>query len=196
MTKFVLASASKPRAQILHQMGLHFTQQATMVAENLDPELYPTKEAYCDATSRLKCDSIQPTDNETVYITADTIVIVGEGTKEEMLEKPANYEDAKRMLMLYVEYKQARVYTSVCVRKGNSILQRGRTTIVHFRDNLSSADIDSFLTTHYSTVCKGCGALVVLGPSCLLIDEIQGCYLNSAGLSPAVLLDLLHCIHH
>ena len=191
MANIVLASASKPRAQILTRMGIKFTQIATNVPEDLDPRAFSSCEAYCDATCRLKCGSIVPEGN-TVYVTADTVVIVShENGGDELLEKPKDREDAERMLMLYVKYKQARIYSSICVRISDKTLQRGCTTLVNFRKNLSQNHIEAFMREHYDTIKAGSGALVVLGPTWVLIDSVQGCWLNGAGLSPAVLLDLL-----
>src|SRR5690348_13626205 len=95
--KLVLASASPRRQQLLNAAGISFTVQPSHVPEEVRPG-----EAPMDYSERLafdKANAVWQTiakdeHKTTIVLGADTIVVVD----EHILEKPADNNDAKRML--------------------------------------------------------------------------------------------------
>lgn len=92
--RIILASGSPRRQYLLRELGLNFEILATRVDERYPEGLTPPEIALYLA--RLKADAVDFSayDDQTIVITADTIVILG----DEILGKPADYAEAVTML--------------------------------------------------------------------------------------------------
>src|SRR5437762_8810005 len=92
MTPLILASSSPRRAEILRAVGWPFETQATGVDETrLDAE---APEDFVRRLAREKAEAVARTRLFGLVLGADTTVVVD----GEVLEKPRDEEDARRML--------------------------------------------------------------------------------------------------
>lgn len=183
--KIILASASAPRAHILHLLGIPFEQRPTGAAEDLPKSAYGSPHAYCDATCRLKASLIVNPESDTIYIVADTIVI---SPSHEILEKPRDKTDARRMLTMHRDSGQAELYTSMCIMGPGGVFEHGQSTQLQIRNDIQDWEIDVYLETFWEECCTGSGALAIMGSSARWIEAVHGCFYNGAGLSPGPLL--------
>ena len=90
--KFILASSSPRRRELLASIGLDFEVMPSHV-----PEVHEKGEApeeYVARLSRDKANALAQQHRHRWVIAADTTVHLG----DELLEKPADPDDAKRML--------------------------------------------------------------------------------------------------
>src|SRR5437660_223341 len=92
MKKIVLASNSPRRKQLLKQLGLEFTVVPSNVIEKLNPRLKPRHQV--EALALQKAEAVAKQFDDAIIIGADTLVALG----DEVLGKPTDLQDAKRML--------------------------------------------------------------------------------------------------
>lgn len=137
----VLASASPRRRHLLH--GLDMPVEITQVeVDETPPEGVPAEEvAEFLACKKADAWTGQLADNQ-VLVTADTTVLIG----DQLLNKPVDAEDAKRMLCL-LSGKQHRVITGVCLRTARKSHSFSDTALVRFR-KLSEAEIQYYVERH------------------------------------------------
>ena len=182
MSKFILASASPRRREILETIGLEFdilvsSADESRVDRTIPPELLVQELAMLKAS-----ESAKYAKPGRYIIGADTVVVF-EGN---VLEKPKDTEDAKRMLRM-LSGKAHYVYTGVCVfhTSDNKAVSGSEKTTVYFRE-LSDAEIDAYVATNEPM--DKAGAYGIQGIGSLLIEKIEGDYFNVVGL-PVVRLN-------
>ena len=109
---------------------------------------------------------------------ADTVVVL----QDQVLEKPADPEDAKRMLRM-LSSREHRVITGVCLaeRAHNSIQRdvRAETTRV-WMNEIGEEDIEAYVAT--GEPMDKAGAYAIQGIASRWIPRIEGCYFNVVGL--------------
>lgn len=123
--------------------------------------------------------------NDTV-IGCDTSVIIG----NEILGKPKNNEDAKRMLKL-LSNNTHKVITGCAIFKGRKSISFSETTEVIFHQ-LSEKEIDDYIETGEPS--DKAGAYGIQGKGSLLVKGINGDYFNVVGLPVAKLNKVLKMI--
>lgn len=181
---FVLASASPRRKQLLQSIGI----SAQIIPANIDedklkdlsPEKMVSQLAMLKAT-----DVARSFKGETYVIGADTCVCVG----GEILGKPHNIADAKRMLEM-LSGKVHTVYTGYCVvdcKSGNAVSKCEKTE-VKFR-TLSEKEIDAYIKTREPM--DKAGAYGIQGKGSVFIEKIEGDYFNVVGLPLCALTQML-----
>lgn len=206
MPSLVLASASPRRQDLLLQAGFAFTVQPADVDESPRPaedgialaiRLAQAKaEAAAVAEQRaltgIFVEPDQPTElhQQLVFLGADTVVVAASG---EILGKPANDEDATRMLSL-LSGATHQVITGVCVHA--PYLQRTETaaaltwvTVL----TLSPHEIDAYLATGESQ--GKAGAYAIQGRFARSVQSIHGDYSNVVGLPLALVTSMLEPFH-
>ena len=92
MKELILASASPRRADILKMMGLCFRTVPSGVSEDVHAPLRPPDHVL--QISRRKALAVAQEEQAGLVLGADTVVALG----DEILEKPADAADARRML--------------------------------------------------------------------------------------------------
>lgn len=122
---------------------------------------------------------------ETV-IGSDTSVIID----NEILGKPKDINDAKRMLKL-LSGKTHKVVTGCAIFKNGKSVSFSETTEVTFYP-LSDKDIEDYISTHEPF--DKAGAYGIQGKGSLLIKGINGDYFNVVGLPVAKLNKVLKMI--
>jgi septum formation protein len=166
-----LASQSPRRREILKQAGFEFTVRAAGV-----PELHVPGESPIEYVRRLSLAKAVAAARETgeVVLGADTVVVLD----EHILEKPADDEDARRMLRMLSGREHA-VVTGIALVHPCGIIQDHAETQVHFI-GLNDQEIDEYIAS--GEPADKAGAYAIQGLASKFIDRIAGCYFNVVGL--------------
>lgn len=109
-----------------------------------------------------------------IVLGADTVVVLG----QEVLEKPTNLDDARRMLGL-LSGREHRVITGFCLRHAGGRDVEHVSTVVRFAV-LTAAEIDAYVAT--GEPLDKAGAYAIQGLASKFVERIDGCYFNVVGL--------------
>ncbi|MCL4694230.1 MAG: septum formation protein Maf [Candidatus Hydrogenedentes bacterium] len=188
MIPLVLASASPRRYALLSALGIDVQVLASGVDE-VDEGAEPAGIVIANAVAK-RDDVAKRLEVPSLVIAADTLVFLG----EEVLSKPADLDDARRMLRNLSGRSHEVVTGLAVVDTGIGQSATGsETTRVTFRE-LADDEIEHFV--HAVKPVDRAGAYTVDGPGSLLVAGYEGCFQNVLGL-PIVRLDrLLRTIGH
>jgi septum formation protein len=177
--KFVLASASPRRREILSHLGLNFTVLCADADESSDEK---KGERLVEILSRRKAEAVRDVlvgagtlTPDTVILAADTVVVSPKG---EILGKPRDEADADRMLRL-LSGRTHRVISGICVISGDKTVTAHEVTKVAF-DRLPDEVIARYIATGEPN--DKAGAYGIQDTACLWIKGIDGDYFNVVGL--------------
>lgn len=106
--QFYLASASPRRAELMRRMGLRFEIRPTHVEEDDSGSAGPEEMVMQNA--KLKASTLSDLEPDALVLGSDTTVALG----EQVLSKPTDMEDARRMLQMLSGRTHA-VYTAVAL---------------------------------------------------------------------------------
>ncbi len=178
----VLASKSPRRQELLGRLGLDFTVMTEDIDETMDPALPLEREILrvSIAKARAVQDRTKPDD---LIISADTVVCV-DGRR---LGKPADAEDAKRMLRM-LSGRAHTVVSGLCVLRGGRCETEAVSTQIHFRP-LSAREIDAYVAS--GEPMDKAGAYGIQGLAAIFVDKLDGDYYNVMGLPLCALAELL-----
>jgi septum formation protein len=183
VTRFVLASSSPRRRQLLESIGLQFDVIPSAVPEELDRG--ETPEEYVIRLSREKAAAVAETNRDRWIIAADTIVVLG----DQVLEKPHDTADAKRMLAAIAGQTHV-VYTGVTVKCLQKNYADTHVAVSEVRMlPLSAKEIDWYVGT--GEPLDKAGAYAAQGAGALFIESIHGSHTNVVGLPLALLFQML-----
>ena len=186
--KYILASKSPRRREILEMLGVKFeviTSDADESSKTTDPyklveELSLRKgEAVKNALLAQGCDL-----SDTVIISSDTIVAID----GEILGKPTDEEDAKRMLRLY-SGREHEVVSGICLIGADKQGVTHEVTKVTF-DEMDEETIRSYVRA--AQPYDKAGAYAIQGLASAYISGIVGDYFNVVGLP----VHKMCCLHH
>ena len=181
--KFILASASPRRRELLASIGLDFDVIPSSIPEIRGDGESP--EEYVARLSREKAAAIAAKHPERWIIAADTTVLLG----EELLEKPADPADARRMLAV-IAGKTHVVYTGVTLQNLAGGYHDTRVAESEVRMlPLSEREIAWYVGT--GEPLDKAGAYAVQGIGAMFIDSVHGSYTNVVGLPLALLYQML-----
>jgi septum formation protein len=171
----VLASRSPRRAEILRLAGIPFLVRPASVDETpLDAE---EPEHYVKRLAEIKAFAVAVSPEEVVLGADTTVVISGE-----MLSKPSDAADARRMLTLLAG-RRHEVMTGICLKRGASLVRDWAVTSVWFAP-MSQREIDDYVATREPL--DKAGAYAIQGLASKFIEKIEGCYFNVVGLPVAL----------
>lgn len=182
--KYILASKSPRRSEILQNLGIPF-RVVTADTDESSPLTDPC--ALVEELSRRKGESVRQkllSEGEdlsgTVIISSDTVVATAEG---EILGKPRDEAEACRMLGL-LEGKTHRVVSGISLL---GTLADGKTVVGTSHEvtlvTFDSMDADTVLRYVRATnPYDKAGAYAIQGMASAWISGIQGCYFNVVGL--------------
>lgn len=182
--KYILASMSPRRRELLSAMGLNFDVCPADIDENIgitDPKLLVRELALLKAGHIAK----EHVGENVIVIAADTVV----AADGEILGKPKDEDDAFRMLTMLSGRKHT-VYTGYCCADAMT----GRTTAkyaatdVYFRD-LKEDEIRAYIAT--GEPMDKAGAYGIQGGASPFVRALDGEYENVVGLPVAALKALL-----
>jgi len=180
----VLASASPRRAELLKAAGIGFDVIPADVDEAMDPEDTPA--GYVRRVAQLKAEAVIPFAPGRTILAADTVVVVD----NEVLGKPADAADARRMLRL-LSGREHTVMTAVCLvnpaAESGRIQTRVARTTVEWAP-LSDEDVDWYVAS--GEPMDKAGAYAIQGLASRFVTRIDGSYSNVVGLPVAVVYDL------
>lgn len=179
--KFILASSSPRRRELLASIGIDFEVIPSHV-----PEVHQEGEApeeYVARLSRDKANAIAGAHPGRWVIAADTTVLLG----DQLLEKPVDGADAARMLATIAGRTHV-VYTGVTLQNGDSSETRVAESEVRMLP-LTAPDIEWYVRT--GEPLDKAGAYAVQGIGAMFIDSIHGSYTNVVGLPLATLFQML-----
>ena len=176
--KYILASKSPRRREILEMLGVKFeviTSEADESSDITDPcqlveELSLRKGlAVRDALLAKGYDL-----SDTVIISSDTVVAID----GEILGKPHDEEDAKRMLRLY-SGRDHEVVSGIC------LIGKDVQGVAHEVTTVTFDEMDEETICNYVAAAKPydkAGAYAIQGLASAYIEGIKGDYFNVVGL--------------
>lgn len=181
----ILASASPRRKELMQLICPSFRVIPADCGEAV-PEALGARDVP-GFLSYQKCSCISQVYQKSVVIGCDTVVTTADG---EILGKPKNEEDAKRMLRL-LSGRMHTVDTGVSISHNGHIDTFTETTKVWFND-LTDEQIDDYVAT--GEPMDKAGAYGIQGEGTLLVDKIEGDFFNVVGLPVSKLAGRLHDI--
>jgi len=177
-TKLILASASPRRAEVLRNAGFVFEIRPANVDETLLPQ--EPAEDYVRRIANAKAQAVtgpaRAAGERAMVIAADTTVLA-EG---QILGKPADAEDARRMLRLF-SGKTHEVLTALAViniASGNKALHVEKTRVEFLK--MPEDEIERYIQT--GEPFDKAGAYGIQGIAGRYATRIEGCYFNVLGL--------------
>ncbi|HTK55696.1 MAG TPA: Maf family protein [Gemmatimonadales bacterium] len=172
-----LASASPRRKQLLEMLGLPIRVVPSHIPEAPLPRETPL--AYSKRLAREKSRAVP---GEFV-LGADTIVVMD----EHLLEKPADVEDAVRMLTL-LQGRSHEVISSVALAHNGKEEVRTDITKVTFRE-CDEAMLRAYVAT--GEPMDKAGAYGIQGYGAALVEKVEGDFFGVMGLPVRLVLELL-----
>jgi len=133
----ILASNSPRRKEIMHNAGFGFSVKVIPTDEAFPADM-PVEDVPA-FLARNKAECFRETLNDEMVLCADTVVIV----ENEIINKPADIDDARRMLRL-LSGRVHRVITGVCIMTKEETTTLSDTTYVTFKP-LSEWEIEYYI---------------------------------------------------
>jgi septum formation protein len=181
--RLILASASPRRAELLTAAGFEFEVIPADVDETPKPAERPSDYALRVARDKANAVEARCRKSGAAILAADTVVVA----KEEILGKPRDHLDARRMLRL-LSGGVHDVHTAVVVRHEGAERSEVVTTRVWFQP-LDEAEISWYVA---SGEPEGkAGAYAIQGRAARFIERIDGSWSNVVGLPVATVHRLL-----
>jgi MAF protein len=187
--RFVLASRSPRRCELLSLTGLPFEVIATETRESRQPGETPVEYAR-----RLSLDKAWAAasclDDAALVLAADTIVVDG----DEVLEKPADIQDAVRMLR-QLRGREHMVYTAVTLLDTacHELLTEVIGSPVRMR-SYSDGEIEAYIAT--GDPFDKAGAYAIQHDGFRPVEQPEHCFANVMGLPLCHVTRLLRTLGH
>lgn len=185
-TKIILASTSPRRREIFERLGLDFEimiPEGCVEQKNGDPVRLVERNSIAKAQNVLK----KIGDRKGRYLISgfDTIVSL----KRRILGKPLNIEEAYSFID-FLSGKVHRVISGICIIDSKTGRYESDTEIteVKFR-SMEPEEIKKYLARE--DVMDKAGAYNIDGAGALLVEKINGCFFNAAGVPVFKFIDLL-----
>ena len=185
MKKFILASTSPRRRELLKNTGIDFEVKSPDFDENILNKQFSYNLVKNIAEN--KALSVKRKINyPAVIISADTVVI----NNDIILGKPKDFDDALNMLKA-LNNKTHKVVTSVCVidTGTNKKIIKSETSEVTF-NNVNENDLKSYINNFKPYDKAGSYGIQELPKG--FIKEIKGDYENIVGLPVKLLINMIH----
>lgn len=172
MKRFILASASPRRKEILANAGFEFDIIVSDVDENITEDLSPSETV--EELAKRKALAVWEENKDAVVFGCDTVVAVD----GKILGKPRDDDEAFDMIKM-LSGKAHTVSTGVCICASDKVSVFSNTTQVEFYP-LSDETIRGYVATGESS--DKAGAYGIQGFGSVLIKEIKGDYFSVMGL--------------
>jgi septum formation protein len=181
LPQLVLASGSPRRAEILSSVGWTFTKVVPDIDETERDSESP--ENYVQRLAEEKAQAVSHQHPDSMILAADTTVVID----EQIIGKPADLDDARRMLTM-LSGRWHDVLTGVAVKRDGKIDVGMERTGVKFSE-MSNEEIE-YLARMGDPLDKA-GAYAVQAQAALFIEQIRGDYWNVVGLPISLVYRLL-----
>lgn len=169
----VLASGSPRRRELLGRFGKPFKVIPARGEEHAPAGLTPAETVMALAEQKAR---------EVAALCADTAVVLGADTVVELdgvlLGKPRSEEEAFAMLSS-LSGRSHRVFTGLCVIRGDRVLTDCEETAVHFRA-MTPEEIRAYIAT--GEPMDKAGAYGCQGVGALFVEKLEGDFYNVMGL--------------
>jgi len=175
----VLASKSPRRLQLLQAAGFAVEVRPSHVDESPLPG--ESVDAMVQRLCRMKAEACPVHDHP--VIAADTLVALD----GKALGQPEDIAVAKRMLQ-HLSGREHKVFTAVCVRLGQQLLDGMAETRVRFR-TIGEQELDIYL--EHNEVLDKAGAYAIQAGAASFIEAVDGPMDNVIGLPLALTRELL-----
>lgn len=179
--RVILASQSPRRKELLSLFGFPFDVVPSMADES---GVTGSGAERVSILARKKAAEVASRFPDALVIGSDTLVCSG----SEVLGKPADAEDAARMLRL-LSGSWHEVHTGVCLIGGGKTLVKTETSRVHFQP-MTSKEIDWYIAT--GEPFDKAGAYAIQGIAGIFIDRIEGSHSNIIGLPLSLVRECLN----
>jgi len=182
--RFILASGSPRRSQLLREVGLRFTVEVPDVDEEMRNG--ESAEALVERLARDKADTVaRRIQGDAQILAADTVVVLD----ERVIGKPVDTGDAVAML-LRLSNRTHSVLTGYALQptRGDDLLSGVEASQVTFR-SIERAEAEAYVAT--GEPMDKAGAYAAQGEGVRFIQRITGLRSNVIGLPVETLLPLL-----
>ncbi len=189
MVKLILASQSPRRRELIQLLGYSYRAISADVDESQVTDPDPARNVL--GTAQLKAVAIadrlrkEAAGEGDIIVAADTTVALG----DEMLGKPIDEQDARRMLR-GLRNRPHEVHTGVvllALRSGVEV-SGVNTAVVTMRD-YSDAEIEAYIAS--GDPMDKAGAYAIQHPDFRPVAQLDGCFMGVMGLSVCHLITLL-----
>ncbi|MXO33723.1 septum formation protein Maf [Apibacter sp. B3889] len=180
--KIILASQSPRRQELLKSLNYKFETLHLNIDESYSPLLKENQ--ITEYLAEQKSKRYGEVDDHTVVITADTIVWMN----DHALEKPENFEQAKKMLF-ELSGNSHKVYTSVGFSTKNDFKVFTDCTEVHFLP-MNEKEIE-FYISHFKPYDKSGSYGIQDWIGLAKIDKIKGSFFTIMGLPTHIVYEYL-----
>jgi septum formation protein len=177
--RLTLASTSPQRRAILDQLGIAFDAVAPSYVEDDPPDADPAELVRRHAEGKAR--SVHADGRVTLGVDT-TVVLDGR-----VYAKPADREDAERMLRAFSGRTHA-VVSGLC------LLGAGADVVAHERTDVTFRVLSRATVADYADSAEWegrAGAYAIQGLGGRLVERIDGDYLNVVGLPGALLVSIL-----
>jgi len=181
MHPLILASASPRRSELLRNAGIAFEVDPADIHE--EPLAGEAPIDYAQRLARDKARTVLARHPDALVIGADTVVVVD----DHLLEKPANAENAARMLRL-LSGRTHQVITGVCLLFADLEHTEAEVTQVTFV-SMSEPEIAEYVAS--GEPMDKAGAYGIQGVASRWVERIEGDYFNVVGLPVARMYRML-----
>ena len=179
-TQFILASQSPRRRELMQLLGFPF--QVRVANADEDSIIMPDPARNVVQTARLKSNKIAA-QLDTAVFSPHTLILAADTTVAfagEMLNKPANEQEARQMLRRLRD-TQHEVHTGVVLFEPRSGREwEGVSTAVVTMRPYTDVEIDAYVAT--GDPLDKAGAYAIQHPQFRPVAQLQGCYCNVMGL--------------
>ena len=180
--RFVLASASPRRKEILTKLGYDFTVHTSNVPENdIEGEIAEVVKTL----AQRKAESVASQEENALIIAADTLVAI----HGHRLGKPKDTDDAYRMLRA-LSNETHQVYTGLCLintADNRKIVQAEKTNVTF--EPLSDDEIFNYVNT--GEPMDKAGSYAIQGGAARFVKCYEGSYDNIVGFPSELFIRLL-----
>jgi len=173
--RFILASGSPRRRELLAGLGFEFEVDPAQVDESLDDEQMAPAQ-YAERLALCKARDVADRYEAGVILAADTIVVL-DGA---ILEKPSGFPEAVSMLRRLAGRTHV-VITAYAIID----VETGKCRVGHEATRVHLRDLDDELIRVYvgtGEPMDKAGAYAIQGLGSALVEWIEGCFYNVVGL--------------
>ncbi|MCK4836928.1 MAG: septum formation protein Maf [Candidatus Aminicenantes bacterium] len=180
--KFILASASPRRRELLKLIGL----DPRVIVPSINEERKPAEslEKFIERITVSKGYSVYNEQYfDSVVLSADTIVLL----EDTILGKPLDRNDAFNILRA-LSGNRHEVWTGISLLYRDKMLFDQTRTAVYFEE-ITDQEIDYYLDNE--TYSDKAGAYAIQGKASVFVKRIEGCYFNVMGLPLHLFMQML-----
>ena len=183
LPQLILASASPRRAEILRTVGWPFKP----LPVDIDESRHAGEDAvsYVERLARAKAEAACVRSAGALVLGADTVVLID----DEILGKPRDEEDARRMLRL-LSGREHQVLTAVALIDGGTSELKVAHEITEVRFARMNEDEISWYVATGEPMDKA-GAYAIQGQGARFIEGIKGDYFNVVGLPVRLIYEVV-----